>query len=465
MWGEQSNPKPVVDTLVLKAVFRGAAKVMLVAGLCTAAQAQITLTFDDKVTPKVTPSVESVPGKIVLYSTTVGSSTQYPNSLLTVDPASGAQQLVGQPGQAAGLEWLTANPVNNMLYGTGLLTISGLVDESTLYIINPNSGAISGKVTLSQNVSAVAASPQGTLYGLSGNTLGTINTATGAFSFVGTLSLSPGYFLESMAFSPDGTLYGVTVTNVGALDQQLITLNPATGATASVLGSLQSQLNVGDITYAADGNIYATNFSYFLLKIDPQTLSNTAIGNGNIGDLGGIAASVSINAIPIPVTVTTVPPGLQVFVDGATYPAPYTVSWAPGSIHTVGVNSPQTSGNTQAVFLNWADNASQIHSVYAPSSPTTYTATFKTQYLLTTTVSPSGGGTITASPPSPAGDGFYDAGTVVQLTETPASGFAFEYWTNDLSGVTNPQGHHNERAAHRRRSVLLEPLRLRSHPG
>jgi len=239
------------------------------------------------------PGVADTILPFVLYSTTGtggGGSSQYPNSLLTVDPASGTQQLVGQSGQAADLFWLTANPVNNILYGTGLEPNSGPLDESTLYTINPNSGAISGTVTLSQNVAAIAASAQGTLYGLSGNTLGTINTVTGQFSSVGTLSLSSGYFLEAMAFSPGGTLYGVTVKTVGGFDQQLITLNPATGATASVLGSLKGDFNVQDMTYAADGNIYATNFSYFLLKIDPQTLSNTAIGNGNIGDLAGIAA-------------------------------------------------------------------------------------------------------------------------------------------------------------------------------
>src|SRR6266446_1206931 len=157
----------------------------------------------------IAAAVPAFATNVVLYATTGtggGGSSQYPNSLLTVDPATGTQQLVGLSGQAVDLAWLTANPVNNILYGTGLWSTSRQLDESTLYTINPNSGAISGKVTLSQNVSAIAASPQGTLYGLSGNTLGTINTTTGQFSSVGTLSLSSGYFLEAMAFSPGGTL-------------------------------------------------------------------------------------------------------------------------------------------------------------------------------------------------------------------------------------------------------------------
>ena len=235
----------------------------------------------------------------VLYSTAgnVGSYSEYPNSLITVNPATGSQQLVGQSGQAVAVIWLTADPVNNVLYGIGLESTDS---ENTLYTINPSSGSLSGQVTLSQNVSAIAASPQGTLYGLSGNTLGTINAATGQFSAVGTVSLASGYFLQAMTFSPAGVLYGVEENGQGgaAFNQQLLTLNPANGATLSVIGNLGAY-NVEDISYAPDGNIYATNFSYSLLKINPQTASNTLIGAGSIGDLDGIAAvATSVAATP-----------------------------------------------------------------------------------------------------------------------------------------------------------------------
>jgi hypothetical protein len=236
----------------------------------------------------------------VLYSTVgnVGSYSEYPNSLVTVDSTTGAQQLVGQSGQSVNVAWLTADPVNNLLYGTGLESTNS---ESTLYTINPNSGTIAGQVTLSQNVSTIAASPQGTLYGLSGNTLGTINTATGEFSPVGTLSLASGYALQAMTFSPAGILYGAEENGQSgtAFSQQLITLNPANGATVSDIGSLGTD-NIEDITYAPDGNIYATNFSYGLFKIDPQTASNTLIGFGTIGDLDGIAAIATTSATATP---------------------------------------------------------------------------------------------------------------------------------------------------------------------
>jgi alpha-galactosidase len=60
-----------------------------------------------------------------------------------------------------------------------------------------------------------------------------------------------------------------------------------------------------------------------------------------------------------------------------------------------------------------------------------------TQYLLTTNVSPTAGGSVAASPSSAGGN--YNAGTAVQLTATPASGCTFVHWTGALTGATNPQ--------------------------
>ena len=45
-----------------------------------------------------------------------------------------------------------------------------------------------------------------------------------------------------------------------------------------------------------------------------------------------------------------------------------------------------------------------------------------------------GGGSVGLIPPG----GTYDSGTSVQLTATPASGYRFDHWEDDLSGSTNP---------------------------
>jgi uncharacterized repeat protein (TIGR01451 family) len=73
----------------------------------------------------------------------------------------------------------------------------------------------------------------------------------------------------------------------------------------------------------------------------------------------------------------------------------------------------------------------------APSTATTFTAGFSTQYLLTAGVSPSGYGAVTVSPSST--DGYYNAGTQVQITATATAGHKFSGFTGDLTGSANPQ--------------------------
>jgi len=64
----------------------------------------------------------------------------------------------------------------------------------------------------------------------------------------------------------------------------------------------------------------------------------------------------------------------------------------------------------------------------------TVIATF-TQDQYTLTVYVEGGGSVTKTPDQPT----YIYGTVVQLTATPEPGYAFSYWTGDLSGSNNPE--------------------------
>ena len=72
-----------------------------------------------------------------------------------------------------------------------------------------------------------------------------------------------------------------------------------------------------------------------------------------------------------------------------------------------------------------------------PSGAITYSATFGTQYQLTLSANPGSGGTISANPAS--GDGYYNAGTTVQVTASPILPANFTFFSGDLSGSTNPQ--------------------------
>ena len=98
----------------------------------------------------------------------------------------------------------------------------------------------------------IAASPDGTLYGIVNSTsLVTLNTNTGAMLTSVNFSVSG---IESLAIASDGTLYGATQ---GAL----YTINPVNGH-ATLVGSFNNSAigNSGqNIRFGADGDLYDTD--------------------------------------------------------------------------------------------------------------------------------------------------------------------------------------------------------------
>jgi hypothetical protein len=136
------------------------------------------------------------------------------------------------------------------------------------------------------------------------------------------------------------------------------------------------------------------------------------------------------------VTVTTNPAGLMVSIDGTSYTAPQTFNWVVGSQHTLSVSSPQTSSEARRVFSHWSDGEAQTHTVTVSALDVSDTAFFSTQYRLTTAVSPPSGGSVNLSPASP--DGYYGAGSSVQMNAVPAIDYVFTGWSGDVAGSANP---------------------------
>ena len=160
----------------------------------------------------------------------------------------------------------------------------------------------------------------------------------------------------------------------------------------------------------------------------PQVNSVSVSGGGSA--TANITDSTIINT---PVTIQTSPTGLRFSVDGgAAQTAPQTVSLTQGS-HTIAVVSTQAGpAGTQYVFTGWSDAGAASHSITVQSSALTYTASFKTQYQLTSGTNPASGGTITAG-------GWQDAGSVVAVLATHATGYGFAYFSGGLTGSANPQ--------------------------
>jgi RHS repeat-associated protein len=134
----------------------------------------------------------------------------------------------------------------------------------------------------------------------------------------------------------------------------------------------------------------------------------------------------------VTITVTTAPAGLLLTVNGTGCTAPCDYQWTPGSNQTIGVSSPQSGPpGTQYLYANWSDGGAQSHSITVPSSPTTYTANFSTQYYLTTVAS--SGGSI-----SPSSE-WVNSGAGVSVSASANSGYQFTGFSGALAGTTTPQ--------------------------
>jgi hypothetical protein len=149
-----------------------------------------------------------------------------------------------------------------------------------------------------------------------------------------------------------------------------------------------------------------------------------------------LSAGLSANRVSAELlTVATAPGGLVVTVDGTNYTAPVRFDWAAGSLHTLDTPSPQVAGDghSRSSFASWSDGGAQSHSINVPASDAKNTASFTTQYLLDTAVTPSGAGTVTNNPLGP----WYDAGQLVSLTALTNTGYRIYFWGGVESAASN----------------------------
>jgi hypothetical protein len=247
----------------------------------------------------------------------------------------------------------------------------------------------------------------------------------------GSLSVTPSDGLSSSGsqggpFSPSLKIYTLQNTGGSAINwsvsktQGWVTLSSsggslASGASTTVTVSITSNAN----------NLGAGSYN------DTIAFSNITNGNGNTSR----SVALVVNGTGQQTfTVATNPSGLQVTVDGSTYTAPQSFSWAPGSSHTLSVPSPQSGvSGVRYVFASWSDVGGLSHTITTPSSSATYIANLTTQYSLTTSVNPVGAGTV-----NPSGVSWYNSGQTVSVSATASSGYAFSSWSGDLSSSTTP---------------------------
>lgn len=146
--------------------------------------------------------------------------------------------------------------------------------------------------------------------------------------------------------------------------------------------------------------------------------------------------TVQATFVPGPVTtITSNPIGRIIVVDGTQYSTPANFAWGRGERHTLSIDSTQEDF-VRHRFTGWSDGGAQTHTITATGNSATYTASYVTQYSLTTQLLGARSASITASPAS--SDGYYDEGTAVQLTATAPLTSTFYAWSGDVRGSANP---------------------------
>src|SRR5215203_4141291 len=126
---------------------------------------------------------------------------------------------------------------------------------------------------------------------------------------------------------------------------------------------------------------------------------------------------------------------VQLSVSGAgcpvgTYTTPATLAWANGGTCNVQAATPQGGPDSRWVFSRWSDGSTANPRAIPASPGAVYTLVMTGEHRLTRTVS--GQGSVSGA------DGFYVAGSLVELTATPAAGYQFSGWTGTGGGADNP---------------------------
>jgi hypothetical protein len=177
----------------------------------------------------------------------------------------------------------------------GSTTVDGTIyahSPDDLYTVNPSGWTIThvGAFACGDQITDLAVTPDGHLYGVSFTTLYSINKATGKATKVADV---PGLSNNGLTFEADGSL--LASDSAGDLKR----INPTTGAVTD-LGTFGNGLSsAGDLVAVADGTMYGVSATSAgggdasgnnaLLRVDPTTGAATVVGPIGFGNVWGLA--------------------------------------------------------------------------------------------------------------------------------------------------------------------------------
>lgn len=144
----------------------------------------------------------------------------------------------------------------------------------------------------------------------------------------------------------------------------------------------------------------------------------------------------------VEVSLTSSPSGLPVSVTGqgcpvGTWTTPAVLNWSAGVSCTVSADAVRVPAmGTRQVFRAWENGGTAGARTVAPTGAVTLHASYDVFYALTTSVTPAASGSVQATPAS--ADGYWPAGSSVQLLAVPASGKRWTGWTGTVVLTSNP---------------------------
>jgi hypothetical protein len=370
---------------------------------------QITATFEPRVS------------LVISNQLVIGSSVGFAEGSVTVSPPPGDDDKYAKGTKVT----LTASAITGYGWKSWSGTSGDAANPATITLSSDKHVTVNFEQRFLMTVNNQAVTGDST--SLSGGSV-TLNPAPGtdgryAKDATATLTAVPaaGYRFDRWSgdFSSNITSVAISMSTNKNLTAAFIKIYPLT-VTASPAGS--GGISPASGTYDEGSNLVLTATPATGYRFDHWT--GDASGNNNPVTLN-MNASKSVTAIFVKVfslTAQISPAGSgSVTPASATYDesANVTLLAVPAPGYRFDHWSGDVSGNNTSVNVIMNGNKS-------------ITANFVKTYILTVSVSPAGGGSVT-----PAG-GTYDASANVTVTAIAATGYVFDHWEGDITGTINP---------------------------
>jgi len=139
------------------------------------------------------------------------------------------------------------------------------------------------------------------------------------------------------------------------------------------------ELHSNGLTYAAFGPWTGATNGAYLVPTNAATITNVFYRiNLTVTDTNDNQQTISADVQPRTslLSFATVPPGLNITLDGQSLTASTSVVAVAGMSRMVGTPSPQFQGGTNFPFVLWSDGGAQSHYLTVPTTNAIYTASF-----------------------------------------------------------------------------------------